>query len=105
LVARHVIGIAALAGIHPEVWKGPEPLLSWGGVLLAVVVASGVITGLAWIFFTKTQRGKTASNLRTAAWLICALIVIGGWGTYGYTMAAGGAALILLFVCIAYAIG
>ncbi len=79
IAARHMVGFLLFMLCQRPVVLGQDRVLSWLGGVIGCVTIAAVITGLAALFFTKTQAKHSAENFVYAIWLFGGLILFEQW--------------------------
>jgi len=78
--ARHIVGIVILLLIQPlSTYKVSGFLETWLVTIVLVFGVAGIVTGLAWLFFTRQETGKSARTFLNTSWIVAALILLGRW--------------------------
>lgn len=74
-LARHMVAlpVAFLFLPYESYWIG------WFAAILTTVTVAAVFTGLALLFFTERQRGKSMSTFINASWVIWFFAATGLW--------------------------
>lgn len=78
LLGRHMVVLAAILAVYARVSSAAADdfLVSWPAVCAMVFALSAVIAGLALLFFTTRERGKSIVTFRNAAWTISLLLFV-----------------------------
>ena len=78
---RHLVGIAIVLLIQPPSLYSniPQFLGRWLGSLLVTFAISGIISGLLYLFFTSSQKGRIGRTVLFCSWILAGLQLYGQW--------------------------
>jgi hypothetical protein len=80
VLARHIVGPAiVLMFMNPAFYADTSFWLAWVIVVLIVDGIAAVITGLAWLFFTKKEQGKAQQSFIASMWAVTFFELFGQW--------------------------
>lgn len=77
ILGRHFVGWALASCLVAFFAFGYRTVTDWLAVLLVVLAAAGVVTGLAALFFTRREAAKSAKNFILVAWAVLGLLAVG----------------------------
>jgi hypothetical protein len=78
LLWRHVVVLAVVLAVYSKISSAAADdfLVLWPAVCATVFTLSAVIAGLGFLFFTRSERGKTLTTFRNAAWVLSGLLFL-----------------------------
>ena len=76
LLARHVVVIVSVLALYAGISKFGGFLITWAGAIAVVFGVSALVAGLGLLFFTRAEKGKTATTFRNMAWLLATLLFL-----------------------------
>lgn len=80
--ARHIVGMMILAAVNPLIYYDPAPLFMWISGWIGPLIAAGLLFGLYALFLTARAKQDWPSRYFMLAWVLAALVALGGWGQY-----------------------
>lgn len=81
VLGRHVVGVTVLMlAQRPSAYRTGEFAVAWIAAAALVLGAAAIITGLAWLFFTRRESGRVVRTFAITAWTAAVLVLLGQWG-------------------------
>lgn len=78
LLGRHIVVLSMVLAVYSKISSAAADdfFVFWPAVCAMVFTVSAVIAGLGMLFFTNSERGKSVTTFRNAAWVLSALLFV-----------------------------
>lgn len=76
---RHIVAVSLVLGLQPPQMYQLYGGMAWATAIIFMLVVAGIISGIAWLFFTDKEKGKSSKSFITSLWFVSVVYLLQGW--------------------------